>query len=57
MYIDKLKQIAKTIDTNIIDITGYQFEPWHLRYVGQDLATELKDLDITLEEYYDLYLN
>jgi len=39
------------------DITGYQFEPWHLRYVGQDLATELKDLDITLEEYYDLYLD
>ena len=39
------------------EITGYNFEPWHLRYVGEDLATELKSLDITLEEYYDLYLD
>ncbi|WP_026701792.1 M15 family metallopeptidase [Salibacterium aidingense] len=35
------------------EITGYQYEPWHLRYVGEDLAAELQDKDETLEEYYD----
>lgn len=34
------------------DITGYKFEPWHYRYVGIELATIIKYLDITLEEYY-----
>ena len=35
-------------------ITGYIYEPWHLRYVGVDLATKLyNDGDwITLEEYF-----
>jgi len=33
--------------------TGYNYEPWHLRYVGVDLATELHRLDNpTLEEYF-----
>lgn len=31
--------------------TGYQFEPWHLRYVGRELATRLQQQGITLEEY------
>ncbi len=33
------------------DITGYQYEPWHIRYLGRELATEINDLGITLEEY------
>ncbi|MBA9026818.1 M15 family metallopeptidase [Peribacillus huizhouensis] len=33
-------------------ITGYKYEPWHLRYVGQKLAQDLTDRGITLEEYY-----
>ena len=33
------------------DITGYQFEPWHLRYVGLTAAKEIYDQDLTLEEY------
>ena len=38
------------------DITGYIFEPWHIRYVGVSLATTLyNDGDwITLEEYYNI---
>jgi D-alanyl-D-alanine carboxypeptidase len=32
-------------------ITGYNFEPWHYRYVGVDIATEIYRRDITLEEY------
>lgn len=34
------------------DITGYNFEPWHFRFVGLELAKKLYDEDITLEEYY-----
>ena len=33
------------------DITGYQYEPWHFRFVGLDLAKKLYDEGITLEEY------
>lgn len=36
-------------------ITGYSYEPWHLRYVGVELATEMKDTGIqTLEEFFGL---
>ncbi|SDJ89413.1 M15 family metallopeptidase [Sediminibacillus albus] len=35
------------------DITGYSYEPWHLRYVGKDIAEEIYNQDITLEEYFD----
>ncbi|WP_028608360.1 M15 family metallopeptidase [Paenibacillus harenae] len=35
------------------DITGYQYEPWHIRYVGVDVAAELEESGETLEEYYD----
>ncbi len=33
------------------DITGYKYEPWHIRYVGVEVAQEITDLGITLEEY------
>lgn len=36
------------------DITGYKYEPWHLRYVGVELAKEIASAGITLEEYYQL---
>ena len=32
-------------------ITGYSYEPWHLRYVGVDVATDIMTRGITLEEY------
>jgi len=34
------------------DITGFNFEPWHFRYVGLELAKDLKENNITLEEYH-----
>ena len=35
--------------------TGYQFEPWHFRYVGVELATEMKSQNITvLEKFWKL---
>ena len=33
------------------DITGYMYEPWHIRYVGVDAAKEITEKGITLEEY------
>ncbi|KAA1037712.1 M15 family metallopeptidase [Macrococcus equipercicus] len=36
-------------------ITGYQYEPWHVRYVGTALASELYKNNETLEEYLGLY--
>lgn len=33
------------------DITGIIYEPWHYRYVGVDIATEIMSRGITLEEY------
>ena len=37
-------------------ITGYKYESWHLRYVGEDLATKLYNNGdwITLEEHFNL---
>ena len=33
------------------DITGYQYEPWHIRYLGVDKATEVYESGLTLEEF------
>ncbi|MDO5560327.1 MAG: M15 family metallopeptidase [Oscillospiraceae bacterium] len=33
------------------DVTGYKYEPWHLRYVGKDIAKDIYDRKICLEEY------
>ena len=33
------------------DITGFNFEPWHYRFVGLELALELYQTNQTLEEY------
>lgn len=34
-------------------ITGYKYEPWHLRFVGKSIALEIMEKGITLEEYYN----
>lgn len=37
------------------DVTGYVYEPWHIRYVGVELSTEMHRTGIlTLEEFFDL---
>lgn len=33
------------------EITGFYYEPWHYRYVGADMATQLKEVALTLTEY------
>ena len=37
-------------------ITGYMFEPWHYRYVGNDIAEYIYKNNITYEEYYAYYI-
>lgn len=32
--------------------TGYAYEPWHIRYVGVEVATEVKEKDMILEQYF-----
>jgi len=34
------------------NITGYAYEPWHLRYLGPELATEVYNSGLTYDEYY-----
>lgn len=37
-------------------ITQFMEEPWHLRYLGIELATKVHDSGLTYDEYYDLYM-
>lgn len=36
-------------------ITGYMYEPWHIRYVGKDVAAQIYQKNVTLEEYLGEY--
>lgn len=38
------------------DITGYNNESWHFRYVGYDIAKAIHDENITFDEYYAYYI-
>lgn len=35
-------------------VTGYQYEPWHFRYVGIQAATDIFERNLTLEEYFNV---
>ncbi|WP_336604310.1 M15 family metallopeptidase [Paenibacillus sp. MMS18-CY102] len=37
-------------------ITGYKYEPWHIRYIGPSkLALDMHKRGVCLEEYYNVY--
>lgn len=38
-----------------VDVTGIDYEPWHIRYVGQPHATVMMQSGLTLEEYIELF--
>lgn len=38
------------------EITGYDYESWHYRYVGKDVATKIYELGITFDEYYAYFI-
>lgn len=37
-------------------LTGYSFEAWHWRYVGEEVAKKIHDENITFDEYYAFYI-
>ncbi|MHB8129460.1 MAG: M15 family metallopeptidase [Mobilitalea sp.] len=38
-------------------ITGYDYEPWHFRYLGHELADKVYHSGLTFDEYYARYLS
>lgn len=38
-----------------INITGYKYEPWHFRYVG-DIAEDVYKSGVTYDEYFEKYI-
>lgn len=38
------------------NITGYNTESWHFRYVGKEAAEKIKKENITFDEYYAYYI-
>ncbi len=41
---------------DVISNTGYDYEPWHIRYIGQDVAGFMYEYDLTLETIYATFL-
>lgn len=35
------------------DVTGIQYEPWHIRYVGLPHSAIIREMNLDLEEYLD----
>lgn len=40
-----------------VKITGYNYEPWHYRYVGEKIAKYIYENDLTFDEYYVMFLD
>ena len=38
-------------------VTGYDYEAWHYRYVGKNIATEMKQKNLTFDEYYAQFID
>lgn len=38
-------------------ITGYTYEAWHYRYVGREIAWQMRKENLTFDEYYMRYLD
>ncbi len=39
-----------------VNVTGYQYEPWHYRYLGIKIASYIHENKISYEEYYAMFL-
>lgn len=37
-------------------LTGYDYESWHYRYVGKEIAKKIQEEKITYDEYYAYYI-
>lgn len=36
------------------ELTGYIYEPWHIRFVGIDVATKIFNSGLTMDQYFDV---
>ena len=50
-YKEYIAEVKLGIKTDTLDITGYPYEPWHIRYVGKFVAKIISENNYTLEEY------
>ena len=41
---------------NLEYLTGYDYESWHYRYVGKDVAEFIHNNNITYDEYYAYFI-
>ena len=49
--IEKTSPKQKVVVWEAFDVTGFYYEPWHFRYVGVELATELYETGNFLAQY------
>lgn len=42
---------------NMETVTGFQYEAWHYRYVGKDIAKYMYENDLTFDEYYARFID
>ena len=42
---------------NKTEITGKDYRPWHYRYVGREAAQQIHELDLSLEEYIEMFFD
>ena len=38
------------------DVTGYEYEAWHFRYIGRETAAKVYESGLTYDEYYAYYI-
>lgn len=38
------------------DYTGFKYESWHYRYIGEEMATKVKNSGLTYDEFYAYYI-
>ena len=51
-FLRKGETIEQTAIRELEEETGYTYESWHLRYVGEEWAKKITESGKSLEEYY-----
>ena len=41
---------------DLVKVTGYNYESWHFRYVGKEIAKYIHENNISFEEYYAYFI-
>ncbi len=55
VLVNKENKLPDDWEEKLETVTGYGYEPWHIRYVGSaEIAREITDKGVTLEEYLNV---